>query len=51
MLATLSTEDGSRTHSVNLQQPIAKEPLLFGGNLWIPGSDGTVHLVEGAALK
>ena len=51
MLIALSPEDGSQARSGNLQQPLAKQPVMSGGNLWIPGSDGTVHLIEAASLK
>jgi len=50
-LIALSPADGTRTQSDNLQQPLAKGPVLSGGSLWIPGSDGTVHLIDAASLK
>jgi len=51
MLIGLSPQDGTQTPSSNLQQPLAKQPVISGGNLWIPGSDGTVHLIEASSLK
>lgn len=51
MLVALSPNDGSRTASSNLQQPLAKPPVVSGGSLWIPGSDGTIHLIDAASLK
>ena len=51
MLIALSPEDGTKTQSGSLQQPLAKQPLLYGGSLWIPGSDGTVHLIDASSLQ
>lgn len=51
MLVSLSPVDGSQTRSGNLQQPLAKQPVMSGGSLWIPGSDGTVHLIEASSLE
>lgn len=51
MLIGLSPEDGARTQSSSLEQPLAKQPVMSGGSLWIPGSDGTVHLIDASSLK
>ena len=50
-LVALSPADGTRTQSGNLQQPLAKQAVLSGGSLWIPGSDGTVHLIDASSLQ
>jgi len=51
MLIALSPEDGAQTRSSSLQQPLAKQPVMSGGSLWIPGSDGTVHLIDASSFK
>jgi outer membrane protein assembly factor BamB len=51
MMVALSPTDGSQKISSNLQQPLAKAPVISGGSLWIPGSDGIVHLIDAATLK
>ncbi len=51
MIVALSPTDGSRSGAGNLQQPLAKPPVISGDSLWIPGSDGTVHLINADSLK
>ena len=51
MLIALSPEDGSRVRSSNLHQPLAKQPIVSGETLWIPGSDGTLHLIDASSLQ
>ena len=51
MLIALSPTDGSQAGSSNLQQPLAKAPVISGESLWIPGSDGAVHLINASSLK
>ena len=45
MLIALSPTDGSQAGSSNLQQPLAKAPVISGESLWIPGSDlSLIHI-------
>lgn len=44
-LITLSANDGSVVNSIDIKQPLAGSPVVVGQSVWLPGSDGTVHMV------
>ena len=47
-LLTVSPSDGSQGEAIKLQQPLAGPPVNIGDQLWLPGSDGTLHLIDRA---